>query len=686
MKLKKISSVLAGLAALAFVVWGCQKKSASTSSGSVLPLGYTLTINSFTGGSIAISSGTGSNTYNYSPDTGSAADPIVGFSTTTAATVTLTETANSGYTFAGWSGVSGCATATTCVVTMSANETVTANYTKIGVTNYNLTIAVSTEGTVTGTPSALGISVTGKTQTLPIPSATVVVLTAAANTGYTFSGWSGACTNTTGTCSVTMNAAESVTANFTTTTGSGVSYTLTVTGTTNGTVTSSTGNITENGSSVIAGFASGTQVTLTANPNNGYMLSSWSGGVCSGAATTCVVTMSANEVVTANFVASGQICANTSSGGYVTSTPAGISKNGNNCANFTPGTSVTLTETADSGYTFSGWSGVSGCTTGATCAVTAPSGGLTTNVSANFTTGGVTDYSLQVAWSLGGAVTSPGLTLTNNGSVNIASGTVVTLTANPSSGYVFSSWSNCPGSISNNTCTFTISSDQNASANFSSGGVVSYTLTADGSNGGTVTSSPSGINETGTTVSANFASGTSVTLTATAASGYTFAGWSSHCNNNANCSGTGTCTVTMNQDTTVCGPTFTANNTGSYSSYAGAWNFVLTGTGATGTCAGISPSNTNSFTVATNGQYSYPVADGTTNGAITTSGSFSDTGSSSLTSGQGGCSNTDTSVSYTSSGSCPAPTAGYGGPCSGTFTYTSNPSGGTITGTLDWNR
>jgi len=65
-----------------------------------------------------------------------------------------------------------------------------------------------------------------------------------------------------------------------------------------------------------------------------------------------------------------------------------------------------------------------------------------------------------------------------------------------------------------------------------------------GPGSGTVTSSPAGIN-CGSTCSAHFASGASVTLTAVAAAGSTFAGWSGAC------SGTGSCPLTMSADKSV---------------------------------------------------------------------------------------------------------------------------------------
>ncbi len=65
-----------------------------------------------------------------------------------------------------------------------------------------------------------------------------------------------------------------------------------------------------------------------------------------------------------------------------------------------------------------------------------------------------------------------------------------------------------------------------------------------GTGSGTITSSPSGIN-CGSTCMTTFAPGTVVTLSQAAGTSSAFAGWS------GGCSGTSTCSVTMNADTTV---------------------------------------------------------------------------------------------------------------------------------------
>ena len=78
-------------------------------------------------------------------------------------------------------------------------------------------------------------------------------------------------------------------------------------------------------------------------------------------------------------------------------------------------------------------------------------------------------------------------------------------------------------------------------------------ITKSGTGSGTVTSSPVGIN-CGATCSASFTSGTTVSLSAAGDAGSSFAGWSG-----GGCSGTGSCTVTMNAATTVSA-TFNANS------------------------------------------------------------------------------------------------------------------------------
>ncbi len=95
--------------------------------------------------------------------------------------------------------------------------------------------------------------------------------------------------------------------------------------------------------------------------------------------------------------------------------------------------------------------------------------------------------------------------------------------------------------------------------------VSSYTLfvSKTGTGSGIVSSSPSGIN-CGTTCSASFSSGTSVTLTSVATSG-TFTGWS------GDCSGA-TCTVSMTANRSVTANFDTAVQTG------GVWQSCETGT------------------------------------------------------------------------------------------------------------
>jgi hypothetical protein len=109
---------------------------------------------------------------------------------------------------------------------------------------------------------------------------------------------------------------------------------------------------------------------------------------------------------------------------------------------------------------------------------------------------------------------------------------------------------------------------------------LTLTVTKAGTGTGTVTSNPAGINcGAGCgTQSASFASGTSVTLTAAAAGGSTFAGWSGAC------AGTTACTVSMTQARSV-----TATFNGTATNQTLTVNKAGTGTGTvTSSPAGIS--------------------------------------------------------------------------------------------------
>ena len=137
-------------------------------------------------------------------------------------------------------------------------------------------------------------------------------------------------------------------------------------------------------------------------------------------------------------------------------------------------------------------------------------------------------------------------------SASFDDGTSVTLTAtaNANANATFTGWSGA-GCSGTGTCVVTMDQARSVTATFTRNTHV-LTVTKAGTGGGTVSSTPAGI-DCGPTCSASFDDGTSVTLTATANANATFTGWSG-----AGCSGTGTCVVTMDQARSVTA-TFTRN-------------------------------------------------------------------------------------------------------------------------------
>ncbi|HXN73529.1 MAG TPA: nidogen-like domain-containing protein [Candidatus Acidoferrales bacterium] len=154
--------------------------------------------------------GTGTGTVTSSP-AGINCGATCSSSFTSGQVVVLTAAAASGSTFAGWSGA-GCTGTSTCSVTMSAAETVTATF---NTTGNNFTLTVTEAGTGTGNVSSAPAGINCQPAcSAGFASGTVVALTATASEGSTFAGWSGAGCTGTGGCSVTMTAAQTVTATF----------------------------------------------------------------------------------------------------------------------------------------------------------------------------------------------------------------------------------------------------------------------------------------------------------------------------------------------------------------------------------------------------------------------------------------------------------------------------------------
>jgi hypothetical protein len=406
------------------------------------------------------------------------------------------------------------------------------------------TLAVSKAGSGTGTvtSSPAGIDC-GAMCSASYNNGTVVTLTAQADTSSTFSSWSG-CDSASGTtCTVTMNAARSVTATFT---ANVPRFTLTVSkgGAGSGTVTSTSNPNSATqincGTACSATYDSGTVVTLTAQADTSSTFSSWT-GCDSASGPTCTVTMNAARSVTATFTTQAFTLAVNKAGngsGTVTSSPSGINCGAACSASFNGGTMVTLTATAAGNSIFGGWNGCDGVS-GPTCTVTM---NAARSVTATFT---LPQFNLAVskAGSGSGTVTSSpsGIDCGAACSASFNSGTMVTLTATAAGNSIFGGWSGCDG-VSGPTCTVTMNAARSVTATFT---LPQFTLAVSktstlGLGSGTVTSSPAGIN-CGSICSASYVSGTTVVLTATPDLLSGVAGWTGCDSSTAT-----TCTVDVN--------------------------------------------------------------------------------------------------------------------------------------------
>ncbi len=123
----------------------------------------------------------------------------------------------------------------------------------------------------------------------------------------------------------------------------------------------------------------------------------------------------------------------------------------------------------------------------------------------------------------------------------------VVLSQTPLYGSEFTGWSGCD-SEAEGKCTVAMSEAKEVTAEYTAKPNVALTLEKAGTGTGTVTSKPKGVKcaVTCTVQTMSVPSGEAVVLTAKAATGMTFTGWSG-----GGCSGTGTCTANPTEATTV---------------------------------------------------------------------------------------------------------------------------------------
>jgi uncharacterized repeat protein (TIGR02543 family) len=417
------------------------------------PLHITLTV---------VKSGTGSGTVRSAPayiDCGNTCAAVIPTASEVGGgPITLKATPDPGSVFTSWTGPCE-GPALTCTLELEDSTTVGAVFDRTGTqTSFALAVGKTGEGTVTSTP--VGISC-GPTCSASFATGTSVSLTATPASGWSFAGWTGACSGS-GSCTVTMDAAKSVTANFVQTAAQ--SFALAVGKTGNGTVTSSPAGI-SCGPTCSATFPSGSTVILTAAPGPGSTFTGWS-GACSGSAPTCTITMDAPRTASAVFDAATAttfpLAVSTTGSGTVTSAPAGIACGATCSSSFASGAAVTLTPAPAPGWTFVGWSGA--CTGAGPCTITmdAPK-----SVAATFQETAAQSFPLAVGLTGSGSVTSnpPGINCGTACTTIFPGGTSVTLTAAPASGFTFAAWSGaCSGSRP--ICVVTVDSAKSVTALF----------------------------------------------------------------------------------------------------------------------------------------------------------------------------------------------------------------------------
>lgn len=304
------------------------------------------------------------------------------------AAVSLNASNGSGSTFTGWGGgAASCGSnPANCGLTMNGPTAVSASF------DWNLgtTVTTSPAGPAGGTLQCAlvigGIQQTPGACLAHYPAGTQLNVIANKNGGFNFTGWSGACTTNASPCSLTMTAAQSVTATFK------AIETVTVNNTSGnspgGTVTSPESpnpliSCTAGGASCSGGYNFGDTIVLTASMGVNTQVT-WTGctstsGTLNGS--TCTISgIGANTTIGAAFsLRTFTLTVNktgSSGAGAIATTSDGKISCGATCsATYNYGDAPSLKATSNSGSLFTAWT--AGCTS-STDACTVPA--ITSNL------------------------------------------------------------------------------------------------------------------------------------------------------------------------------------------------------------------------------------------------------------------------------------------------------------------
>jgi uncharacterized repeat protein (TIGR02543 family) len=397
--------------------------------------------------------------------------------------VTVTASPNIGYTFTNWTENGIVITSSISYqFAISGNRVLMANYAAVAPTQY--TVTLSSIPLAGGTTSGSGAFTAGSS----------VIVTATPTVGYAFAKWTegGAEVSKNPIYQFPISGNRTLVANFTVVPPT--VFTVTVLS-----IPAADGTASGGGP-----YNSGSLVTVTATPtNSGFTFTNWTeNGIVVTSSMSYKFTISGNRTLVANFttVAPTQFTVTLSSNPEAGGTTSGGGA-------FTAASSVIVTATPNPGYTFTNW------TEGGVAVSTNPIYQFTISgnriVVANFTAVPPTQFTVTIV-----VIPSAGGTASGDSTYN--SGSLVTVTATPNPGYIFTNWTENGIVVTSSTSyQFTISGNRTLVANFAAVPPIQYTVTL------------SSIPLAGGTTSGSgaFNVGSSVPVTATPNPGYTFTNW-----------------------------------------------------------------------------------------------------------------------------------------------------------------